>query len=352
MKDLKIVVTACGCPGASTLIKMLKLNHNERKITIVGTDVDEEAIGRFLVENFYTVPPGNSDDYISSMLEIIKNEKPDVLFPESSSEVYYLAKAKDELEATGTRVLVSDPEPIDLANNKFKMYEILKEKTNIVFPEYYSAKSLDEFLKVAEKLGYPEKAILFKPQVGKGSRGVRIMDPKISRKEQLLEKKPTSKYMSLEEFKTIFEYEEIFPEFVVMEYIRGQETTADTIALKGEELFTTVKSVEQARWGVIVRGELIKRPDLVEQTREILKAIPLSYCNNIQFINEYLIEINPRVSSFIYQDNMNAPYLAVKLLLDEIDKKTLKSYTDKIDYGRRMVRYMDQIFHKGLTRIL
>ncbi|MBD3189628.1 MAG: ATP-grasp domain-containing protein [Candidatus Heimdallarchaeota archaeon] len=347
MKDLKIVVTACGCPGASTLIRMLKRNHQERKITIIGTDMDKEAIGRFLTSKFYQVPPGGSEDYIPVMMDILEKERPDVLFPESSYEVLHLAKAKKELESTGTKVLVSNPEAIRTANNKLEMYERLKQETSIELPEYYPVESLDDFLEKVELLGYPEKAVLFKPQIGKGSRGVRIIDRNVSRKEQLLQYKPNSKFMSLEEFKQIFENEPHFPKLLLMEFLEGVEATADTIALEGEELLTTIKTVEQARWGVIVRGELVKRPELVQQTREILKAIPLSYCNNIQFIGDKLIEINPRVSTFIYQENLVAPYIAIKLLLKEITKEEVRDYSKKIDYGLRMIRYMDQIFHKN-----
>jgi carbamoyl-phosphate synthase large subunit len=351
LKDLKIILTACGCPGASTLIRMLKLNHKEREIKIIGTDMDKEAIGRFLVDNFYQVPAGHSKDYIPKMIDIIKKEQPDVLFPESSFEVYYLAKNKKELESAGTKVMVSSPEAIDIANNKLKMYDILKQKTDILLPEYYPANSLDEFKTALDKLGYPEKAVIFKPQVGKGSRGVRIIDPEISRKKQLLEKKPNSKYMSLEEFEAIFENESNFPKLMVMEFLTSGEFTADTISLEGKELLTTIKTVEQARWGVIVRGELVKRPDLVKQTREILKAIPLSYCSNIQFIGDKLIEINPRVSTFIYQQDLVAPYISLKLLLGEIDEIAVMAYKEKIDYGLRMVRYMDQVFHKNGQKI-
>jgi len=256
------------------------------------------------------------------------------------------------LESTGTKVLVSDPEPIRIANNKLEMYDVLKEKTKMVLPNYYSAESLSEFHTALDKLGYPENPVIFKPQIGKGSRGVRIIDPKVNRKDQLLNFKPSSKYMSLEEFETIFNTEKDFPKLLIQEFLVGGEVTTDTISLNGETLFATVKTVEQARWGVIVRGELVKRPDLIEQTHEILKAIPLNYCNNIQFIGDKLIEINPRVSSFIYQENMIAPYMAVKLLLGESSPDDIRAYNKKIDYGRRMVRYMDQLFHKNMKRVL
>ncbi|MCP4712638.1 MAG: hypothetical protein GY869_28770, partial [Planctomycetes bacterium] len=178
---------------------------------------------------------------------------------------------------------------------------------------------------MAHELGYPDKPVCFKPHVAKGSRGFRIMDSSVNRRDLLMNYKPNSRYISLEEFVTIFRGEADFPDLIVMEYLSGQELTTDSICLAGEELTTTVKTVEQARWGVIVRGELVRRPDLVEQTREILRVIPLSYCVNVQFIENKLIEINARVSSFIYQDDFIAPYLAIKLALGEIDEDELKA---------------------------
>jgi len=47
VEDLKIILTACGCPGASTLIRMLR-NNSERNTEIVGVDADAQAIGTML----------------------------------------------------------------------------------------------------------------------------------------------------------------------------------------------------------------------------------------------------------------------------------------------------------------
>ena len=344
MRPIKILLTACGCPGASTLIRMLHQN-GERDLQIVGVDMDHEAIGRFLVERFYTVPPAAAGEaYIERMLTLVRQERPDVLFPESSLEVPVLSRYTEEFEALGTRVLVSSPESIDLANDKFQMYQVLKCETDIPLPEYRWPQSLEEFIDQAYQLGYPDRPVCFKPHVGKGSRGFRIIDAKIDRRDQLLNKKPNSRYMSLEEFQTIFRDDQDFPRLLLMEYIPEDEMTADSLCLEGRELLTSIKSVEQARWGVIVRGELLDRPDLIAYSRAILRAIPLSYCVNLQFRGEKLIEINPRVSSFIYQPDLIQPYLAVKLVLGEISEAELRAKQSEIAIGRRMIRYMDQIF--------
>lgn len=353
MRPLKLILTACGCPGASTLIRMLKQN-GERKVEIIGTDMSLEAVGRYLCDGFYKVPSGTSPEYIPAMMDLVEKEKPDLIFPESSNEVLSLARSKKEFEEIGTRVVVSSPESIELASNKYLMYEAVKKGSKIGLPMYHSASNLDDFLEAANKLGYPDSPIVFKPHYGKGSRGVRIIDPHANRMHQLMEEKPTNKFMSLDEFTEIFRglEDENFPDFLVMEYLVGMEKTADTIAMDGRELLTTIKTVERARWGVIVEGELVQDDSLVDQSREILRSIPLSYCVNIQFIANRLIEINPRVSTFIYQNDLIAPYLAVKLALGEITEEDVKAYRSKIDYGRRMIRYMDQLFHKKEERVL
>jgi len=343
LRSLRVLLTACGCPGASTLIRMLK-GVRERKIEIIGVDMDNQAIGRFLADGFFQVPPAGSPEYIPRMLELVEELRPDVVFPESSVEVPVLAKYRHEFERRGAVVLVSDPEAIEIASDKFRMYEVLRELTEIPLPGYRLVTTMDEFLRAVEELGYPERPVCFKPPVAKGSRGFRILDASVDRKDLLLNYKPNSRYMSLDEFVHIFRDDPDFPKLLVMEYLEGEECTTDPIALHGEMLLCMAKTVEAARWGVIVKGELVDRPELVEQTREILRAIPLSYNLNLQFIGGKLIEINPRVSSFIYQDDLIPPYLAIQLALGEITADEVRAMQSKVRIGRRMVRYMDQVF--------
>jgi carbamoyl-phosphate synthase large subunit len=332
---------------------MIKEN-GERPVTIIGTDMDPEAVGRFICDDFHVVPPGDSPDYIPALLDIVRREKPDVVFPESSNEVPSLARARGEFEALSARVLVSSPEAIEASSNKYLMYETIRKKTDMDLPEFHSASNLDDFMSAADKLGYPEKPVVFKPHVGKGSRGVRIIDPRADRMKQLFHEKPISKFMSMEGFTEIFEdvSDDRFPDLLVMEYLEGMEKTSDSICFEGRELLTTVKTVEQARWGVIVRGELVRSEALLKQTETILQAIPLSYCINLQFIADKLVEINPRVSTFIYQRDLIAPYLAIKFALGELSEDEVSAYRSKIEYGRRMVRYMDQLFHRDGDRVL
>ena len=343
MRPIKVLLTACGCPGASTLIRMIKQN-GERELEIIGVDADDQAIGRFLADEFLQVPLASSPEYIPTMINLVKQIKPDVLFPESSLEVPLIAEHKTAFEDLGTAVLVSTPESINISNNKLTMYRALESKTNLNLPQYRHVKNLEEFNYAVTELGYPKDPVCFKPLVGKGSRGFRILDSSVNRKDLLLNHKPNSRYISLSEFTEIFKDDPFFPDLLVMEYIDGTEYTTDALAYEGELLLCATKTVESARWGVIVKGKLVNCPDLVEQTKTILNAIKLSYNVNLQFIEDQLIEINPRVSSFIFQDNLIFPYLAIKVALGELSPSDLKNRTEGIAYGRRMLRYMDQVF--------
>lgn len=343
-KKIKVLLTASGSPGASTFIQWLKKN-GEREIEIIGVDSNKHAVGQFFCDGFCVVPEANDPEYIVRIKKILEKEKPDIYFAASSYDVLVTARNKELIESYGAKVIVSDLKALEIASDKYKMYEQLKKETDLELPKYYYPKNLKEFKECAKKLGYPEKKVCFKPHYSKGSRGFRIIDDTISRKDLLLNYKPTSTFMSMREFEEIFAQEKEFPAFIIMEYVQGEHYDAMCLSMKGKELLTTVKTREKDRGGVIMEGELVNKPKIVETCRKILKAIPLSYCSGLQFIGDKIIEINPRVSTFIYQEDMIEPYLAIKLALGELREEEAKKYRDKIQFGRRMVRYFDQIFY-------
>jgi carbamoyl-phosphate synthase large subunit len=342
MRPLKILVSASGAPGCSTLIKQLK-GISERKIEIVAVDMDGEAIGKFLADSFYRVPPADHHEYLGAMLDIAVKEDIDVFYVVSSAEILTIAEKKGRFEELGCRVTASRPEAIRKAANKYVLYKTLSENTDVPVPEFYNPQTLDEFVEYAHELGYPDNRVCFKPHESKGSRGFRILDAKIGRRDLLLNYKPESTFMSLEEFAEIFE-EGTFPELMIMEHVQGMHYDAMCLADNGEPLLTTIKTREASRWGIIVKGELVHKPELQSICDKIVREIGLSYNFGLQFIGDKIIEINPRPSTFIYQDDLVEPYIAIKLALGEITHEAVRSFQYRIHYGRRMVRYMDQVF--------
>ena len=342
MRSLKIVLTAVGCPGAATMIRMLRKN-GERRIDIVGVDMRNNAIGRFMVDRFYQVPPASSEDYIPAMLEIVKKESPALLFPQSSYEVLPLSRHKDKFKELGVPVLVSEPVPIEQCVDKAQMYKSI-ENIGVPVPRILYPESLQEFIDGAKELGYPDKDVCFKPYVSKGARGFRILSEHINEADILLYERPNNLYMTLDSFARIFERANEFPRLLLMEYVKGREFTVDALVHNGEILLGMVKTRDAINTGLAMSFMTVDRPDLEEYSARILREIPLDFFANIQFKDDKLLEINPRVSTFVYQDDLILPYLGIKWALGEIDRDELEKLADRIDYTRKTIRYYDQVF--------
>jgi hypothetical protein len=56
-----------------------------------------------------------------------------------------------------------------------------------------------------------------------------------------------------------------------------------------------------------------------------------------------VIEINPRISTVVYQEDLNLPYLGVKHALGEISAGELAACAPHIRPTRRALRYFDQV---------
>ena len=64
----------------------------------------------------------------------------------------------------------------------------------------------------------------------------------------------------------------------------------------------------------------------------------------MQWIGGRLLEINPRVSTFVYQEDFNIPYLGIKHALGEIGADDVAEIQGRVRTTRRSVRYYDQVF--------
>jgi carbamoyl-phosphate synthase large subunit len=339
---MNLLLTACGCPGASTLIRYLRKAYSD--IQIIGTDMRDNVIGKILSDKFYVVPPGNDKFYIQSILKIAEEENVEVILPESTIETVALSKEQEKILLKGIIPIVSNYKVLKIAINKYKLYERLKGK--VPLPKYIFAESLEEFNRAVYKLGYPKTEVCFKPPVSEGSRGFRIVSPGMDRKHYLLYEKPTSKYITLDEVNDIFSNGKFTP-LLVMEFVEGEALDAMTIAFNREALLTTIKTRERERGGVITYGGLVERPVTKKLVEKIIHNVPLKYSVGLQFIDNKLIEINPRVSTFIFQDDLIEIYYSIELARGRINTKEVEKKRKKVMYGRKMIRYMDQVSFNG-----
>jgi carbamoyl-phosphate synthase large subunit len=333
-----VLVSACGAPGTAALIRALRTN-GERKLRIVGTDMGELAIGRHLADSFHRVPAGSDPGFADAMLEVCRSESVDAVLPQSSFDLLGLAEAKERFE--GTTVLVSSPEAIHRSNDKAETYALL-DRIGVRGPAWRRVSGGDAVAGAAQELGYPQVDVCMKPVFSSGSRGFRVLSASADRHEQLLTNRPgVAEALRLEDLLELLGDDPT--ELLVMELATGKERTIDGIAIEGRIALGHPKTREAMRAGLAMYFETLDDPGLMETARRIVAELGLDHFFNIQLVGDHVIEINPRISTIVYQEDLNLPYLGVKHALGEISEEELGALESRIRPTRRALRYFDQV---------
>ena len=338
MKALTVLVSACGAPGTAALMRALRQN-GEREIRIVGTDMGELAIGRHLGDSFHRVPAGSDPGFADAMLEVCRSESVDAVLPQSSFDLLGLAEAKERFE--GIAVLVSSPEAIHRSNDKAETYELL-DRIGVRGPAWRRVSGGEAVAGAAHELGYPEVDVCMKPVFSSGSRGFRVLSASADRHEQLLTNRPgVAEALRLEDLLELLGDDPT--ELLVMELATGKERTIDGIAIEGRIGLGHPKTREAMRAGLAMYFETLDDAELMDTAGKIVAELRLDHFFNIQLVGEHVIEINPRISTIVYQPDLNLPYLGVKHALGEISEEELRALASRVRPTRRALRFFDQV---------
>jgi len=331
-----VLVSAAGAPGTAALLRALRRN-GEREVRLVGTDMSERSVGRHLCDAFHLVPAGSHPGFPDAILGVVERERVDVVLPQSSFDLEGLAAHRDRFPVP---VLVSRPDTIHRSNDKAESYELL-HRIGVPAPAFRRVNGAAQVAAAARELGYPERPVCFKPVFSSGSRGFRVLDPTVDRAHQLLHERPGSVAMRLEEAVELLP-DEGGPDLLVMELATGGERTVDGIADGERVVLGHAKTREAMRAGLAMYFVTLDDPALEEIAGRIVAELGIEWFFNIQLVGEHVIEINPRISTVVYQDDLNLPYLGVKRALGEIGDEELAVLRSRVRPGRTALRYFDQ----------
>jgi carbamoyl-phosphate synthase large subunit len=331
-----ILVTAAGAPGSARLLRALREN-GEREVRLVGVDMSERSVGRHVCDAFHTVPPGADPAFPDAVLEIVARERVDVVLPQSSHDLPQLAARREDFPVP---VLVSAPETVRLSNDKAETYALL-QRIGVHCPEFRRVTGAAGVEAAALELGYPDVPVCFKPVFSSGSRGFRILDPAVDRMRQLLYERPGSLTIRLEEAVALLPEDGL--DLLVMELATGGERTIDGIADGDRVVLGHAKTREAMRAGLAMHFVTLDAPDLDEIAGPIVRELGIEWFFNIQLVGEHVIEVNPRISTIVYQEDLNLPWLAVKRALGEVSDDDLRALRRHVRPGRTALRYFDQV---------
>jgi carbamoyl-phosphate synthase large subunit len=332
-----VLVTATGSPGGPRLVRALREN-GERELTVIGTDITDGSAGRFLCDAFHVVPRGDDPVYAETLAALAEREGVDCVLPTSSSEVLSLAEGRSHFAMP---LLVAGADGVRRCQDKVATVEAAV-RAGVPVPETHLARTPDEFRAAAERLGYPGSDICMKPPTAKGSRGFRILSAHVDRRYALLEARPGPLPISVDEALDAIGPDD-FPPLLVMELVDGPEHTVDGICRDGRLVLGHAKTREAMRAGLAMWFETVDRPEFVAAADRLAGELGLDWLVNVQFIGDRLLEINPRISTVMYQEDLNLPYLAVRHALGELSVDELAALAGRVRTSRRVLRYYEQV---------
>ena len=337
LRTITVLVSASGAPGTAALLRALREN-GEREVRLIGTDMSERSIGRRLCDAFHLVPAGSDPGFADAVLELVEREGVDAVLPQSSFDLEGLAAHRDRFPVP---VLVSSPQTIERSNDKAQTYALL-HRLGVRAPEFRRVNGAAAVAQAAEELGYPHAPVCFKPVFSSGSRGFRVLDPTVDRAHQLLHERPGSVAMRLEEAVELLP-DTGGPDLLVMELATGGERTIDGIADGRRVVLGHPKTREAMRAGLAMYFVTLDDDALMRTADLIVDELSIEHFFNIQLVGEHVIEINPRISTVVYQEDLNLPYLGVKRALGEVSDEELAALRDRVRPGRTALRYFDQV---------
>lgn len=328
MHNVTVLITACGnvyMPGITDSIR----NNGERKIRLIGADMNRDDTILQMTDKYYQVPRGDDPGYADAILDICIKEQVDVVIPIMSAELLTLAENADKFAKAGVTLSLSSLESLKIANNKLKLFEFMQEN-RIPAPRFCPVNTVADVDKALEQVGVP---VVFKTNEGSGSRGMRIIDPSKSRFDILFHEKPTSAYITLKEFQEALQ-EGDMPSMLAMEYLPGHEYSVDLLCDNGEVIYSLCRRGLNVQTSIILDGVVEDKPEISQLCSLVAQKLKLT--GNIGFdVKEradgtpVIMECNPRVTAGISEftaSGVNLLYLNIKRCLGEPIPKLTPKY--------------------------
>lgn len=312
------------CAGRRTyLLKYFKENMSAED-KVVATDMQLSAPALQAADIKIQVPAVYDPKYIDITLNICREQKIDALLCLNDLELPILSENKSRFEALGVKVIVSDPEVIDIAFDKYKTAQWV-ESIGLNAPKtYVTLASAKEALAKGE-IAFP---LFMKPRWGSGSIGLETIDD--------MEELDIYYHLLMKKIKkTILATASVGDEYImIQEKLTGKEFGLDVMNdLEGNNVAVSVKQKLAMRAGETDKAITVDLPEVREMGTTIgrnLKHIGNLDVDIMQRANgDYcVLELNPRFGGgypFSYEAGVNMPKAILQWLKGEkVDAKMLQ----------------------------
>jgi len=164
---MKVLVTGAGALLGQGIIRSLMAST--LKVEIIAADPSPLSAGLYWTPHRHLLPMARDGRYIEALSALLERERPDAVFVGTDVELVLLAEHRTGLEARfGTKIIVSSPEVVAIADDKYLTWEFL---TKHGFDAPRSCLPGDEAALI-KAVGFP---LVVKPRVGARSVGVSVV---------------------------------------------------------------------------------------------------------------------------------------------------------------------------------
>lgn len=313
------------CAGRRTyLLKYFKENLSEGD-KVVATDMQLSAPALQAADVKIQVPAVYDPQYVDITLNICKEQSIDLLISLNDLELPILSENKARFEDLGVKVLVSNPEVIDICFDKYKTAQWV-ESIGLASPKTYVR--LDD-VKRALEAGEVAFPLFMKPRWGSGSIGLESIAD--------MEELDIYYHLLMKKIKrSILATASVGDEYIIIqEKLTGNEFGLDVMNdLEGRNVAVSVKQKLAMRAGETDKAVTRDLPEVREIGRRIGEA--LKHIGNLdvdimQRANgDYcVLELNPRFGGgfpFSYEAGVNLPKAIIQWVKGEmVDPSILQS---------------------------
>ncbi|GIM56339.1 carbamoyl phosphate synthase-like protein [Capnocytophaga canimorsus] len=301
---------------------------------VFATDMQLTAPALVDADQAICVPSIYDDNYINSLLEIIKTNHIHCVISLNDLELPILSEVKEQIEKLGAKLVVSDPQVIKIAFDKWETALFLKQ-IGIKYPRTF----LDiEQVKKEIALGSLSFPLVVKPRWGSASIGIDFP-------ENIEELELVYKLQNIRLKRTILanaSQEDLDRAILIQEKIKGIEYGMDVLNDFDKNYVTTsVRKKLLMRSGETDKAVSVvdeKFEDLGKKIGQNLKHIGNLDCDVFEYQGElYVLEFNPRFGGgypFSHEAGNNTAAIYVEWLKGNKDISKHLAYRDGILFSK------------------
>jgi carbamoyl-phosphate synthase large subunit len=288
-RNVRVLVTGAGGPAAIAVMKSLR---SDPSVTLVAADMDPWAAGLYLVPPAARtlIPAGLTRGFADALLLRCVAMSIDVVIPTVDAELRPLSAARGRYAEAGAELLLPSDRALAVTLDKLALARNCADVVRVPRTESFDVVDPGSW-------AYP---VIVKPRTGSGSRDVSL----VTSAEALAAMARSA-------------------DFIIQEWLPGQEYSIDVLADRGGHVIAAVPRVrEKVDSGVSVAGRTILDAELEQFGAAVVRCTGLTYIANVQCRRDRagrpaLLEVNPRAPGALpltVASGVDMPRLALDLL--------------------------------------